>query len=84
MERFFQISAVILIASSAVFYLYGKIDGVFIAIVLACLSYFLSVRTQVKGRLAEREAARMELEEGAEPPAFAEEISTSMSDSVDR
>lgn len=84
MERFFQILAVVLIASSAVFYLYGNVDGVFISIVLGCLSYFLSVRAQVKGRLADREAARLEQEERGDPADFAEETTAGISETADR
>lgn len=70
MERFFQAAAVVLIASAAVFFFLGNIDGVFISIVLGCLSYFLSVRTQVKARLAEREEMRA-LEEASRAEAEA-------------
>ena len=69
MERLFQTAAVVLIATAAVFYILGNIDGVFISVVLGCLSYFLSVRVQVKGRLAEREARRAALEEYGEAAA---------------
>jgi MFS superfamily sulfate permease-like transporter len=55
MERAFQISAAVLIGAAAVFFLADNFDGVFIAVVLACLSFFLSVRTQVKRRLNARE-----------------------------
>ena len=90
MERVFQIAAVVFIAAAAVFFLLDNIDGVFISIVLGCLSFFLSVRTQVKGRLAIRDAEieaeyqRSLLEEAedqpgsdlrdASEPAFQDEI----------
>lgn len=52
-----------LISAAGVFFLLGNTDGVFISLVLGSLAFFLSVRTQVKGRLAEREAERMAQEE---------------------
>jgi len=55
MERFFQILAVILIGVAAFFLYQGKTDGVFIAAVLGAVSFFLSVRFQVKERLKLRE-----------------------------
>lgn len=55
MERFFQITAVILIGVAAYFLWKGNTDGVFIAAVLGAVSFFLSVRFQVKGRLKQRE-----------------------------
>ncbi len=58
MERLFHIAAALLIGAAAVFFLLNNFDGVFISIVLACLSFFLSVRTQVKGRLSNREMER--------------------------
>lgn len=58
MERVFQAAVVAFVAAAAVFFYYGNVDGVFISVVLACLSFFLIVRFQVKGRLVEREMAR--------------------------
>jgi hypothetical protein len=55
MERFFQILAVILIGVAAFFLYQGNTDGVFIAAVLGAVSFFLSVRFQVKERLKLRE-----------------------------
>ena len=55
MERFFQILAVILIGVAAFFLYQGNTDGVFIAAVLGAVSFFLSVRFQVKQRLKLRE-----------------------------
>ncbi len=55
MDRFFQILAVILIGVAAFFLYQGKTDGVFIAAVLGAVSFFLSVRFQVKERLKLRE-----------------------------
>jgi len=55
MERFFQILAVILIGVAAFFLWRGNTDGVFISAVLGAVSFFLSVRFQVKERLKKRE-----------------------------
>lgn len=55
MENVFKAAVVVFVAAAAAFYYFGNMDGVFVCVVLACLSFFLSVRVQVKGRLAERE-----------------------------
>ncbi len=55
MERFFQILAVILIGVAAFFLWRGNTDGVFITAVLGAVSFFLSVRFQVKERLKKRD-----------------------------
>lgn len=55
MERFFQILAVILIAIAAFFLWKNNGDGAFIAAVLGAVSFFLSVRFQVRERLKKRE-----------------------------
>ena len=55
MERFFQITAVILIGVAAYFLWNGNKDGVFVAAVLGAVAFFLSIRFQVKGRLKQRE-----------------------------
>ena len=55
MERFFQILAVILIGVAAFFLYRGNTDGVFISAVLGAVSFFLSVRFQVKERLKKKE-----------------------------
>ena len=69
MERAFQIGAAVLIGAAAIFYLLGNFDGVFISVVLCCLSFFLSVRFQVKERLKARaeEEAGNELIGAGEP-----------------
>jgi len=54
---------VILIGIAAFFWWRGNADGLFIAAVFGAVSFFLSVRFQVKGRLKEREAEREEKEE---------------------
>ena len=56
MERIFQIIAVILAMVAAYFLWAGKKDEAFVSIVLACVSFFLSVRFQVKERNRLREA----------------------------
>ncbi|HUF02658.1 MAG TPA: hypothetical protein VMM38_00630 [Aridibacter sp.] len=55
MEKVFKAAVVVFVVAAAAFFYFGKIDGVFIALVLASMSFFLSVRVQVKKRLAERE-----------------------------
>lgn len=60
MERFFQILAVIL-AGVAVFFLWkGNKDWTFLTAVGGCVSFFLSIRFQVKKRLKRRETAEPE------------------------
>jgi hypothetical protein len=56
MERVFQISAVVLAGVAAYFLWAGNNDGAWVAGVLGAVSFFLSVRTQVTARNAEREA----------------------------
>jgi len=67
MERTFQIVAVILAGIAAYFLWKGNGDGAFVAGVFGAVSFFLSVRTQVKKRNEEREREeyfeREELEE---------------------
>ena len=55
MERFFQITAVILIGFAAYFLWRGNTDGMFVSAVLGAVAFFLSVRFQVKERLKQRE-----------------------------
>ena len=55
MERFFQITAVILIGIAAYFLWNGNKDGMFVAAVLGAAAFFLSIRFQVKERLKQRE-----------------------------
>lgn len=55
MERFFQITAVILCGVAAYFLWHKNTDGVFIAAVLGAVAFLLSIRFQVKGRLKQRE-----------------------------
>src|SRR5262245_38914113 len=55
MERFFQILAVILAGVAAYFLWYGNAERAFVAAVCGAVSFFLSVRVQVRRRLNERE-----------------------------
>ncbi len=50
MERVFQVAAVVLAGVAAYFLWSGHKDNAFVSIVLACVSFFLSVRFQVKER----------------------------------
>jgi hypothetical protein len=63
MELVFRIIAVILIGIAVFFWWQGNTDGLFISTVLGAVSFFLSVRFQVKDRLRQREAEREEEEE---------------------
>lgn len=56
MERVFQIAAVILAAVAAYFLWSGNKDGAFVSVVLGCVSFFLSIRSQVKKRNEVRQA----------------------------
>lgn len=58
MERLFQILAVLLALAAAYFIWTGNKDAIFISVVLACVSFFLSIRFQVKARNKVREAER--------------------------
>ncbi len=49
-ERVFQIVAVILGVIAAYFLWTGNRDGAFVSVVLGCVSFFLSIRFQVKER----------------------------------
>jgi uncharacterized membrane protein YbhN (UPF0104 family) len=61
MERLFQILAAVL-AGIAAFFLVWRNDAetAFIAAVLGAVSFFLSIRFQVKERLKQREAEKLE------------------------
>jgi len=52
-ERIFQILAVILVSIAAYFFWMENRDGVFVSLVLASCSFFMSVRFQAKARLAQ-------------------------------
>ena len=68
-ETVFQFVAVVLAGTAAYFLWIGNKDGAFVSAVLGCLSFFLSIRFQVKARnqvrAAEREAARSSDETGS-------------------
>ena len=57
-ERVFQISAVALAVTAAYFLWAGNKEGAFIFAVIGCVSFFLSIRFQVKARNSVREAER--------------------------
>ncbi len=56
MERLFQILAVVLAAAAGVLFWLGNTDGLFIAAVLGAVCFFVSIRFQVKARMAGRDA----------------------------
>jgi len=62
MERIFQILAVILAGVAAFFLWKGNGDGAFVSAVLGAVSFFLSVRFQVKERNRLREIERLKEE----------------------
>ncbi|HEY0460299.1 MAG TPA: hypothetical protein VGC97_14265 [Pyrinomonadaceae bacterium] len=66
MDITFKILAVILAGVAAYFLWQGNADRAFAAAVFGAVSFFLSVRFQVRGRLNQREAERMEAEETEE------------------
>jgi hypothetical protein len=57
-ERVFQIVAVILAGIAAYFLWTKNSDGAFVSVVLGCVSFFLSIRFQVKERNRAREEER--------------------------
>lgn len=63
MERIFQILALILAGVAAFFLWTGNNDGAFVSAVLGSVSFFLSIRFQVKERNRQREAERLAKEE---------------------
>jgi cellobiose-specific phosphotransferase system component IIC len=66
MDITFKILAVILAGVAAYFWWQGYTDRAFAAAVFGAVSFFLSVRFQVRGRLDQREAERLEAEETEE------------------
>ena len=58
MDRGFQIAAVILVGVAAYFLWAGNNDGAFVSAVVACVSFFLSVRSQIKERNKVRAAEK--------------------------
>lgn len=81
MERVFQIVAVILAGIAAYFLWQGNGDGAFVSGALGAVSFFLSVRFQVKERNKEREAIENpEPFELGEKNNFEEEFETNSRD----
>ena len=70
MDRVFQILAVVLAGAAAYFLWTGNKDYTFISVVLGCLSFFLSIRFQVKERNRIREAERQAAEGVDDPRVF--------------
>jgi hypothetical protein len=66
LERVFQFASVALAAAAGYFYWNGQKDYTFAAAVLACVSFFLSVRAQVSHRNKIRETKR-EIAADSEP-----------------
>ena len=62
MELAFKILAAILAGVAAYFLWHGNAERAFVAAVGGAVSFFLSVRVQVKGRLKQRELEREEEE----------------------
>ena len=62
MERVFQIIAVGLLGLAAYFLWTGSTDAAFAAAVLGCVSFFLSIRMQMKERTRIREEERRSAE----------------------
>ena len=62
--RAFQISAAVLAGAAAYFFWAGNPDYTFVAVVLGCIAFFLSIRFEVKERnrvrAAERETSKSE------------------------
>lgn len=58
MIRVFQILAVVLVGTAAFFLWRGDTDMTFASIVIAACAYFLSLRFQMKPRVAELERQR--------------------------
>ena len=69
MERVFQIVAVILAGIAAYFLWTGNKDGAFVSAVLGCVSFFLSIRVQVKERRRSREDEEQAQQEAAKKAA---------------
>lgn len=63
MDRVFQIVAVIFAGIVAYFLWTGNKDGAFVSAVIGCVSFFLSIRAQVKQRNLQREAERRRAED---------------------
>jgi len=60
-ERLFQCLAIVLLLSAGFFYWQGQTDAAFVAAVLGAVSFFISIRIQIKDRLAERSRLQEEV-----------------------
>ena len=60
--RIFQVLSVLFAAAAAYFLWHDNVDGAFVSAVIGAVCFFLIIRFQVKGRLAEREAERQAAE----------------------
>jgi hypothetical protein len=78
MDRFFQVLAGVLAGVAAYFLWNGEGDRGFVSAVAGAVSFFLSIRVQVKRRNDAREAERLAAEKAANELAEDEEF-----DSVD-
>lgn len=77
MERIFQIVAVILAGIAAYFFWQGNADGAFVSGVLGAVSFFLSVRFQVKDRMKKlSEEENFKAQELEEKMRFEDELET--------
>ena len=54
MDVLFKIVAAGLIVAAAYFYWTGNTDGMFVSLVLAAVSFLLSLRFQIKARMRQR------------------------------
>ena len=54
LELLFQLLVVTFGAVAALFFLYGNTDAMFVSVVLGAVSFFLSIRMQVRSRLKQR------------------------------
>ena len=58
MEKIFQVFAVALALAAAYFLWAGNKDGAFVAVVLGCVAFFISIRFQAKARTAANDPER--------------------------
>jgi hypothetical protein len=83
MERILQILAAALLIAAAYFLWRGVTDWSFVCGVLAASSFFLSIRFQIKGQMAERAAA--EAEDAADgEPELTDPVSESTVDNMEK
>lgn len=83
MERIFQIVAVILAGIAAYFLWRGNnSDGAFVSGVLAAVSFFLSMRFQIKERMDKLNEEELKARELEEKMRFEDEFETEESDEI--